>query len=1244
MRRPEWMRAGPRAPRPGAEIRMSDNEIGGTKPEVEPRSDEDRDVAPKDAAPEREELPPREFVVAIGASAGGLESLIALFSSLPTDLDIPYVVVQHLSPTHRSLLAQLIGRETKMRVVDIEDGVTPEPNTVYITPSNWNLVYRDHRLHLVEPVKEVSPKPSVNLFFTSLAELKGEDAIGVVLSGTGTDGANGIRAIKAAGGFTFAQEPSTARYNGMPQAAIDTGSVDWVLSPEEMAREIGAIARSRGLIRLQGREEGPTTLKTLLHRVRQRTKIDFSDYKETTLWRRIERRMAANHVRSIEEYLALTGDRPEELDRLSKDILISVTAFFRDREAFAALREAIAELLRGKQEGSEIRLWVTGCATGEEAYSIAILLVEQLGPRLRDYSVQIFATDIDTDALATARKGVYPVTAISDLEPALAARYFSVRGEWCEVAKPLRELVLFARQDLAQDPPFLRLDFVSCRNVLIYFNPTLQAQVFSVFHYALQSGGALFLGKSENILPHLGLFEVVHKDAKIFRRTSAPAAPSLRSIGSFSMPRDARPAAPAPVKERTPEERVLLAGAAAYLPPSLLVDNALEIQFAYGDVAGLLEYPTGRPSHNIARALRKEIRAEVQMLVYRARQRRGPAHGVPRTLNVGGEIRSLRVAVHPVPPDPGTRAHADDVAASFLISFEMAPSLPLPSSFSEERAAEHDAMALKTLQDELATTREHLQTLVEELETSNEEMQALNEELQASNEELQSTNEEMETANEELQSTNEELTTVNEELQVKASQLAEANADLENIQSSAEFPILVVDEHLRVTRYNDAAARAFGLGAGVLLRSVMEIDFSPPIRDLAGKIVGVVRERRSFEEQIGDARRHYLVRISPYLTAMRQVRGAVLSFWDNTGLFSAERDLRESQERLLAVMNNSTAIITVKDTAGRYEFANARFQALFGLAPADVLGKTDDQALPPDIGSIFRDRDLEVLRQRRAVESEDALQIGGERRWFLAIRFPLRTADGVIRAICAMLTDITERKEIDRLKNEFVSMVSHELRTPLTSIRGALGLLSGGVTGELPDKAREMVELALRNSDRLTRLVSDILDIERIESRRLPFANQRHELLPLVESALEMSDGVAREYGVRFELDGSIPGAAVVVDADRLIQCVANLLSNGAKFSPRGEEVTVSMARVRGGRLRVSVQDRGGGIPEEFRAKVFEKFAQADSSDVRQKEGAGLGLAIAKALVEAMGGTIGFNANPDMGTGTTFYIELPEAT
>jgi two-component system CheB/CheR fusion protein len=465
----------------------------------------------------------RPFIVGIGASAGGLEALSLLLPSLPKNLGLSYVVVQHLSPTYRSMMSQLLGRETTMPVRDIEDSMSPEPNTVYITPPNRNLTLLDGHFRLVEPAKESLPKPSVNRFFASLAEEIGESTIGIILSGTGSDGAAGIHAIKAAGGFTFSQDPETAKYSGMPQSAIDTGSVDWILPPENMGAEISLIVLNRGLIPVATQAaSAPATLKTLLGKVRSRTKVDFSQYKEPTLWRRIERRMAANHVSTLHDYLQVVDQTPVELDKLCKDILISVTAFFRDTDAFARLDKVVADILASKQPGDDIRVWVAGCATGEEAYSLAILFSERLGAAFDQYRLQIFATDIDLDAMARTR-GVFAASSLAHMDRGRIRANFTPHGDRYEINKNLRDVVIFARQDLVQDPPFLRLDLVSCRNVLIYFQSELQARLLSVFHYALNPGAYLFLGKSEGIFQQEALFGVVDKDGRLYRRHGVSA-------------------------------------------------------------------------------------------------------------------------------------------------------------------------------------------------------------------------------------------------------------------------------------------------------------------------------------------------------------------------------------------------------------------------------------------------------------------------------------------------------------------------------------------------------------------------------------------------------------------------------------------------------------------------------------------------------------------------------------------------
>jgi two-component system, chemotaxis family, CheB/CheR fusion protein len=951
--------------------------------------------------PKPDECP---FIIGIGASAGGLEALSQLFPNLPKNLGLTYVVVQHLSPTYRSMMAQLLGRETTMPVKDIEDGAKPEPNTVYITPPNRNVTLNAGCFRLVEPAKESLPKPSVNLFFASLAEEAAESCIGIILSGTGSDGASGIHAIKAAGGFTFSQDPTTAKYNGMPQSAIDTGSVDWILPPENMGSEIGLIVLNRGRIPMATQAaNAPATLKTLLAKVRGRTKVDFSQYKEPTLWRRIERRMAANHVGTLQDYLALADEKPVELDKLCKDILISVTSFFRDTEAFAGLEKVVARILAGKQPGEDIRIWVAGCATGEEAYSLAILFAEHLGAAFDQYRIQIFATDIDLEAMARARRGIFAAPSLAHMDRSRIKAHFTGHGDRYEINKNLRDVVIFARQDLVQDPPFLRLDLVTCRNVLIYFQSELQSRLLAIFHYALNPGGHMFLGKSESVFQQEGLFEVVDKDARLFRRSGAVARlPLFRpEVSNVPAGLNQRHEPPARLSGSGFEQVLLEAAGRHFIPLTILVNGKFEIRTIHGDASRFLNIAPGKPAFDLISLIRREFRTEIQVLLRQAQVKHVVANGRPRHIKALDPTRGVRISVHPL-PDSGHDS-------LFMVCIEWI----LPSS-SKSNPDEMGTITDRELEDELAATREHLQTLVEELETSNEEMQALNEEIQASNEEMQASNEELEASNEELQSTNEELATVNEELQIKTAETQELNIDLESVQNSVDYPLLVLDQNQALLRYNRAAAQLFKLGVPQVGRNIRNLSLPAEMPDLGDDIQKVIENQIPLDRQIVNAnKRHYTLHITPLLRDQHRVAGAILLFADNTNLYETEKGARENQERLLAVMNNSVSMMAVKDASGRYQFANPKFERSFGFNTGQVVGKTDFQIFPPNVSDLFRESELEAMRLRKDIEREETLRLGGEDRHFLVVRFPLFDDDGAITGVCFQATDITERKHAE---------------------------------------------------------------------------------------------------------------------------------------------------------------------------------------------------------------------------------------
>jgi two-component system, chemotaxis family, CheB/CheR fusion protein len=947
----------------------------------------------------------RSYIVGIGASAGGLEALSALIGNLKPGLSASYIVAQHLSPSYKSMLPQLLARETDLEVIEIESGQIPRFDKIYITPPNHNVVLQDGRLLLLQSPRDANPKPSVNKLLSSLAEERREDAIGIILSGTGSDGASGVRAIKAAGGFAFAQEPTSAKYDGMPQASIASGSVDWVLTPEKIAEELALLCSAQPV--LPGtddeRKDPPgAPLKRLLGKVRAHTKLDFSGYKETTLWRRIERRMIANRTYSIDHYLDYVERAPEELDRLAKDVLISVTSFFRDGAAFEALEKAVLRIVARKQPGDEIRVWVAGCATGEEAYSIAILFHKLIGARIDQFRLQIFATDVDMEAMQIARRGSYSVGTLADIDPAIVRQYFHPNDDRFEIVKPIRDLVIFARQDLVLDPPFLRLDLITCRNVLIYLQNNLQAKILSLFHYALQPEGSLFLGKSESVTQQELLFLPEDKESRIFRRRGT-AGRRLPSNAGYAPAVGVEPAVPAMVPRGAPREQQLLKAVSAfYLPPGVVINSAMQIQHVIGDVGDYLQLSPGKASLDFIGLLAKELRVEAQTLVHNAEQKRTSVVGRRRIPSRSKKAMPMRLVVHPFGLDSGE--------ALFLVAFEK---IPGQAASGETDASAESQSTRKELEDELIATREHLQTLVEELETSNEEMQALNEEVQAANEELQATNEELEAANEELQSTNEELLTINEELQVKSAEVVAANADLELIQNNVGMPILVVDRDASLVRYNTDAEIQFRLHRGLFGQTIDRISLPHGLSGLAADVRKAIETRAPVQREVLAGGREYLLRVTLNFAQQDKLVGAIATLIDQTELLSATRFLRRSEQRLNSVMTHSPILMAIKNVQGRYEYANPQFLEMFGLAGRDWRDKRDEDLLPPALAEEERNNDVGTLRRREAVECDWRIEARGTVHQLRAIRFPLLDEHGEISAICVQAIDVTEQREAE---------------------------------------------------------------------------------------------------------------------------------------------------------------------------------------------------------------------------------------
>jgi two-component system CheB/CheR fusion protein len=750
--------------------------------------------------------------VAIGASAGGLEALRDLAHHLPADLPATYIVLQHMAPQHRSLLATLIGRETSLPCTELADGTRPERNHIYVVPPNHDVTVDRGALRLQSPSVEIAaPKPSIDRFLVSLAEALHDRAVGIVLSGTGSDGAWGIQAIRAAGGITIAQEEASAKYGGMPSAAIATGCIDLVLTPTQIGTYLGRIlARPRNFGALQASPPQDGSLSDLLQILFARTRVDFRDYKQTTVMRRIERRMGALGFGDLRDYTHHVRTAPREADALFKDLLISVTRFFRDRGEFAALAAAIGERLRDHAPGAPVRAWVAGCATGEEAYSVAILFAEALGgpDRLGPDALQLFATDIDRAALRTARAGLYPPAALDDLDPGLVQTYFRRREDGFAIVPPVKDAILFSEHNVFQDPPFLNLDLVCCRNLLIYFTPQLQGRVLARFDYALKPGGLLFLGTAEAVAGTETTFRPVAGSVRLFRKRAPAEGASHRFRERALVPvrpgRAVQPHPAPPVRELREARALFQSLVQGMGPDALLLAPDLRILEVHGDVSRYLSLTTStRPQLSVT-MLREPFAHEARTLATLALRSHGVRQGV-RHPAPGTPGRSVQLLAVPLASADGRE---DD--APVLLFFRETEDRPA-APHSEGRFGAEAAVEIDALQREVQTTREALQQTVQELETSNEELQALNEELQSTNEELQATNEELETANEELQSTNQELITVNEEQQVNAAELAILSEELAAILASIPTPVIVVDASLHITRASTAALDLFGI-------------------------------------------------------------------------------------------------------------------------------------------------------------------------------------------------------------------------------------------------------------------------------------------------------------------------------------------------------------------------------------------------------------------------------------------------
>jgi two-component system, chemotaxis family, CheB/CheR fusion protein len=1208
-------------------------------------------------------------VVGIGASAGGLDAFRQLLSHLPIDTGMAFVLIQHLEPNQKSLLSEILSRETTMPVVEVQQGMAVEPNCIYVIPPSTKMVILQGLLHLTPRDKAHGVAMPIDVFFRSLAVDRGSKAIAVVLSGGESDGARGLEAVKEAGGITFAQCEASAKVSSMPNTAVATGQVDFVLPPSAIAEELANISRHPYVVHptpakvVAAIANGETALQAIFNILKNTIGVDFTLYKHTTLKRRILRRMVLYRLDSMEDYATYLQEHGVEVQALYEDILINVTSFFRDPIAFATLASKVFPAIANRAPDSPIRIWVVGCSTGEEVYSIAICLLEFLDSQAVRPPIQIYATDISDWAIEKARKGIYQHNRVADVSPERLQRFFSIVEDGYQIGKSVRELCVFAKQNLCSDPPFSKLDLISCRNVLIYLGTALQKKVFPIFHYALKPTGFLLLGASETTGKSADLFTVIDKKYKIYARKTASTRLSLELIANTYASEIANPALRNPdvawsdLELHREADRLVLD---RYAPVGIVINSDLEIVHFRGQTSPYLESAPGKASHNLLKMAKEGLKLELRTAIHQAKQRELPVKKVGLQIHEGQQHRAVNLEVIPI------QARGSD-ERYFLVLFEDVAPIKTPDLTPAAKNVSHQGKATSEKQEnirlnqELENTKEYLRSIIEEQEATNQDLRAANEEILSSNEEFQSSNEELETAKEEIQATNEELNTINDELQHRNIEVMQVSSDLQNLISSTNIPILMLGSDLCIRRFTPLAQSILHLIPADVGRPLRDISSTLQMPDLEAQILEVMDTLTLKEQEVQDQNGHwYDLRIRPYKTIDNKIDGVILILVDIDAIKRGMAELQYSHNYVQAIVETVREPLIVLDKNLRVSTANQSFYRMFQTNSSEtenhlIFELGNGQWNMPQLRLLL----LEILPRHVQLQDfeveHDFEQIG--RKVMLLNARTMTQAEGGDSILLA-IEDITDRKRLEadlatlmtqersarstaeianHAKDEFLAMVSHELRAPLTAILGWTHLLNNH---NLPKaKVAQALEVIDRSAKAQAQLIEDLLDISSIASGNFQLNIRPLQLASVIEAALEVVTIAADAKQVHLH-SRLAPGANMIMgDPERLQQVIWNLLINAIKFTPTGGWINVNLAYL-DNQAQITFTDTGCGIDGEFLPCVFDRFRQADISKTRSSFGLGLGLSIVRSLVELHGGTVAVKS-PGKDQGTTFTVRLP---
>ena len=1202
------------------------------------------DQSPAKDAGSAGEAGPKWFpTVGIGTSAGGVRALQEFFENLPDDVNAAFVVIVHLDPAHQSELPNILATRTRMPVIQVTGRIPLEPGRVYVIPPNRQLVVTNQHLSVAEFDEPRWQRTPIDLFFRSLAAQRGDD-FAIVLSGAGSDGAVGIKAVKEAGGIILVQDPEEAEYSSMPQSAVATGLADFVLPVREIAQTLPELIRNRGVLSRDFLSEADgEVVQRILSHLRVRTGHDFSDYKKATVRRRIARRIQVQRAATMADYLAILRENAAEAQALLADLLISVTMFFRDSPAFDKLATlVIPRLFEDKGAGDSIRAWAPGCATGEEAYSIAILLLEAAARHDPRCEIQVFASDLDDAALMTAREGRYPLAIEADMPDERLKRFFARENDHYRVTRELRNVVLFARHSLLKDPPFSRADLISCRNLLIYLDRELQQQVIATFHFALKPTGYLFLGSSESTDGPIGTFRAVDREARIYQRMPVPTelrvTPRMRP--HFGMePLPVRPPSFRAANEAGAHREAL----ERLAPPSAVVDDSYRVVHLSERAGRYLQPSGGRLINDLTELAREELRFDLRAVLRRAFDRNEPSLSGPIAVRVNGAARRVYLQAKPLSADP----NASRSAIVFFFEGE-----PLGDIASDAGAIEDGAPGeqIQRLQQELQFSQSRLRNAREECEGANEELRAANEELQSVNEEYRSTAEELETSKEELQSINEELQTVNAELKTKLESVSRAHSDIQNLMAATDVGILFLDTQLRIKRFTPHIAELFNVVDGDEGRSITDFTHSLDYENFAEDARATLRDVSSGEREVRSRKGGwYLLRMRPYRTVEDKVDGVVVTFVDIGERLRAKDELRDSEARMRSIIDGVAVSIVTINEAGIIQSINAATTTMFGYAAEELVGRNVKILAAEPYHSQHDGYIRRYLETGEARIIDTSREVEARRKDGSTLPIELMVSEirhGGERVFIGFARDLSERRRFEaRLSrlhgNRLDSManmataLAHELNQPLAAAANYLFTVRH-LLGTKPGPADARIDEALgKASSQMHRAGQIIAHLREFMTRGEPDKTEQ-SLHDLIRRACELLAPSARDAGAEIILHLDAAEDEVLADRIQIEQAIFNLVRNAIEamtdFLERKVVISTSLDE---GMIRAEFSDTGRGLPDTSGVDLFAPFSSTKSN------GLGVGLSISGSIIEAHYGTIWAAANP--GGGAKFCFTLPLA-